>query len=412
MKRYWKTIVITLAVLLGIGTFYIRNAVSASSLPQFTFVKESGDDSEIMPIVLAGSFDRSGHFGSSEGLQIVDNEIQYSSEQSLIEQFTEGYRGEYGLIDLQEKYRSFMRGKWGSASFYEDKDFLLYATIKEEGSSEKKDFSFSISLLDKENEERTDIKIEIPMKRSIIYMGEVDVQMVGRMLKVVAEHAPYTNSDFEDKEVHVYTIDLSSKKIIADDLIFYSENAGESFINYQRLAQNNIRNPNKYIVYEKYSVQEGTDSYGNKTMEKRASELIAYNLETGKQQTIQTGRLNNPDYSGYESFYNDSAIYVIERNAEKLKIETYDIHRKKLMKTFEFPVLSSKNTEDTKVIIKNSRIYLYSADESYPRQTKQPPAQLIIADLMTGKTVYKGKLVAKKGTEMEGILRTHYMEIK
>ena len=69
-------------------------------------------------------------------------------------------------------------------------------------------------------------------------------------------------------------------------------------------------------------------------------------------------------------------------------------------------------TEATKVIIKNNRIYLYSADENYPRQTQQPPGLLIVADLMTGKTLYKGKLEAEKGTEIEGILRIHSMEIK
>ena len=288
MKRYWKTLVIVLAVVLSIGSFYIRNAVSASSLPQFTFVKESGDESEIMPIVVAGSFDRSGHFGTAENLQIANNKIQYSSEQSFIEQMTEGYRTVYGIRDLQEKYPSFMRGKWGPASFYENKDFLAYATVKEEGSNEKKEYSFNISLLDKEKEESINFTIKIPLKKSNSFMGAVDVQLVGQTLKVVTEQDFYQNSDFEQKEVHVYSIDLSSKKIIADDLIFKSEKAGGSFINYQKLNETNMKHSNSYVVYEKYHLEEGTDSDGNKTMNKSRSELIAYNLETGKQETIQT----------------------------------------------------------------------------------------------------------------------------
>ena len=412
MKRYWKTLVIVLAVVLSIGSFYIRNAVSASSLPQFTFVKESGEESEIMPIVVAGSFDRSGHFGTAENLQIANNKIQYSSEQSFIEQMTEGYRTVYEIRDLQEKYPSFMRGKWGPASFYENKDFLAYATVKEEGSNEKKEYSFNISLLDKEKEESINFTIKMPLKKSNSFMGAVDVQLVGRTLKVVTEQDFYQNSDFEQKEVHVYSIDLSSKKIIADDLIFKSEKAGGSFINYQKLNETNLRNSNRYVLYEKYYLEEGTDNDGNKTMNKRHSDLIAYNLETGKQETIQTGIVNDPYYTGYESFYDNSSIYVINRNAKRLEIETYDIKSKQLTKTFEFPILSDQMTEATKVIIKNNRIYLYSADENYPRQTQQPPGQLIVADLMTGKTLYKGRLEAKKGTEIEGILRIHYMEIK
>lgn len=412
MKRYWKTLVIVLAVLLSIGSFYIKNAVSASSLPQFTFAKEFGDEREIMPIVLEGSFDRSGHFGSAESLHISNNKIQYTSEQSFIEQITEKYRNGYGIRDLQEKYPSFMRGKGGPTSFYEDKNFLAYAVIKEEDSSEKKDYSFNISLLDKEKEDWTQFAIEIPLKKSISFMSEGDVQLVGRTLKVVTEQGFYMNSNFEQKEVHVYSVDLSSKKIMADDLIFKSENVDSGFIDYQKLNETNIRNPNKYVVYEKFYLEKGTDSQENKTLDKRRSELIVYNLETGKQETIQMDMVKDPDYTGYQSFYDDSSIYVVNEKDDRLKIETHDIKSKQLTNTFEFPILSSGNGEDTKLIIKKDRIYLYSADESYPRQTQQPSGLLIVADLMTGKTLYKGKLEAKKGTEMKGVLRINYMEIK
>ena len=117
MKRYWKTLVIVLAVLLSIGSFYIRNAVSASSLPQFTFAKESGDEREIMPIVLEGSFDRSGHFGSAESLHISNNKIQYSSEQSFIEQITEGYRNGYGIRRSSGEIPFLHEGKGGTSVF-------------------------------------------------------------------------------------------------------------------------------------------------------------------------------------------------------------------------------------------------------------------------------------------------------
>lgn len=409
MKRYWKTLVIVLAVLLSIGSFYIRNAVSASSLPQFTFAKESGDEREITPIVLEGSFDRSGHFGSAESFHISNNKIQYSSEQSFIEQITNEYG--YGIRDLQEKYSSFMRGKRGPASFYEDKDFLAYAAIKEEGSSEKKDYSLNISLLDKEKEDWTQFAIEIPLKKSISFMNEVDVQLIGGTLKVVTDQEFHTNSDFQQKEVHVYSIDLSSKKIMADDLIFKSEKVDSGFIDYEKLTETNIRNSNQYVVYEKSYLEEGTDSQEDKTLDKSRSELIVYNLETGKQKMIQT-IVNDPDYTGYQSFYDDSSIYIVNRKDDRLEIETNNIKNKQLTNTFEFPILSSENGEDTKLIIKKDRIYLYSADESYPRQTQQPQGLLIVADLMTGKKLYKGELKAKKGTEMKGILRINNMEIK
>ncbi|PLT35230.1 hypothetical protein [Bacillus sp. V5-8f] len=407
MKRYWRTLLITLAALIFIGSFYIKNAVSESSLPQFTFVKESGDDKEIMPVTFAGSFDRAGHFGRSEGLLISNNQIDYNSEQSFVQLFTNGYGNDGEIRELQEKYPSYMRGKWGAASLYEDKDFLVHATIKEEEKSEKKEYSFNISLLDKEKEERTDTKVKILTEKPVLFMGELDVQMVGGMLKVVAVQSLHSYSDVENNEVHIYTIDLSREKIIADELIFKTEQAGSTFINYQKLRETNVRNPNNYFVYEKYELQERTGRNGNKTMDKQGSELMVYNFETGKQQSIP-----NSKYTGYESFYNDTAIYVIHRKAERLQIETHDINKRQLIKSFEFSIMASQMTEDTKVIIKNSRIYLYSADETYPRKTKQPPGQLIVADLNTGKELYKGQLKAKKGTEMEGILRINYMEIQ
>src|SRR5699024_10331431 len=58
MQKYWKTISMMIVIVLGIGTFYIHKAVTASQYPDFIIETVSGDEAEIDNIVLQGSYKR------------------------------------------------------------------------------------------------------------------------------------------------------------------------------------------------------------------------------------------------------------------------------------------------------------------------------------------------------------------
>lgn len=43
MRKYWKSSVIVIIIVFGIGTFYVNAALSATSYPKFVIQKKSGN---------------------------------------------------------------------------------------------------------------------------------------------------------------------------------------------------------------------------------------------------------------------------------------------------------------------------------------------------------------------------------
>ena len=80
MKRYLCSIIIGMVVILSIGTYYVKVASSASSLPKYTFkTLVEGSDKELDPVIINATLE-SGSF--YEPLTFESNTTTYASERS------------------------------------------------------------------------------------------------------------------------------------------------------------------------------------------------------------------------------------------------------------------------------------------------------------------------------------------
>ncbi|MBR8643975.1 hypothetical protein KEH51_02170 [[Brevibacterium] frigoritolerans] len=123
MKRYLCSIIIGMVVILSIGTYYVKVASSASSLPKYTFKTLEGSDKELDPVIINATLQKGSNF--YEPLTIESNTTTYASERSYLENLTG--RQNQQIETLVKEHRSFMRGKDSISSIYEDDDFLAYA---------------------------------------------------------------------------------------------------------------------------------------------------------------------------------------------------------------------------------------------------------------------------------------------
>src|SRR5699024_10036673 len=107
MQKYWKTISMMIVMVLGIGTFYIHKAVTASQYPDCTIETVSGDEAEIDNIVLQGRYKRDT---IEEMVYITPDGTKYLSEYPYWKQL-DMERGLPLFQRLESEYRGFMREK-------------------------------------------------------------------------------------------------------------------------------------------------------------------------------------------------------------------------------------------------------------------------------------------------------------
>ena len=97
------------------------------------------------------------------------------------------------LSELQEEYRSFMRGKKNTYSLYEDKEFLIYGDVLDDFITAGE---ILISMYDKAKAEEWEITIPLPEelnKSNYIYVGDVQLYNQEVVLMIIAEqdHTQY-----------------------------------------------------------------------------------------------------------------------------------------------------------------------------------------------------------------------------
>src|SRR5699024_5092412 len=126
MQKYWKAISMMIVMVLGIGTFYIHKAVTASQYPDFIIETVSGDETEMSDLQLRGHYLADT---SDELVQISSGGSTYSSDLSYWEQLNGGLYNSPLIERLENEYRGFMRGKNVHGNLYKDGDFLAYADI-------------------------------------------------------------------------------------------------------------------------------------------------------------------------------------------------------------------------------------------------------------------------------------------
>ncbi|MCM3169662.1 hypothetical protein [Peribacillus frigoritolerans] len=403
MKRYLCSIIIGMVVILSIGTYYVKVASSASSLPKYTFKTLEGSDKELDPVIINASLQNGSNF--YEPLTIESNTTTYASERSYLENLTG--RQDHLIERLVKEHRSFMRGKDSISSLYEDDDFLAYARVNSEytksGNMEAK---FDIGLLEKKDEEETSFQIELPKQGRIMNADVRDVQLVHSKLQVLTMNDVNSNNEKQTKEVHLYTIDVANKKVLSDKTLVSETFTDPEQVDFQMPIDLAPSQPNNMVFISLIKGVNHEDGFEEKLKE---SKLLSYNYETEKVETVKKGSLSlDMARSGYTDGKN---LYTVEMKSGKYRIKTFDLSSQTLTNDTELDIAANKEEQYT-AAFKNGRVYFLLNGMNQDGLLTYKPAKLLIADIKTGKTIYKGETVINKKNSKSFELYIDDLEIK
>ncbi|TFH59812.1 hypothetical protein [Peribacillus frigoritolerans] len=403
MKRYLCSIIIGMVVILSIGTYYVKVASSASSLPKYTFKTLEGSDKELDPVIINATLQNGSTF--YEPLTIESNTTTYASERSYLENLTG--RQFYQIERLVKEHRSFMRGKDSISSLYEDDDFLAYAWVNSDITNNgKMEAKFDIGLLEKKDEEETSFQIELPNQERIMNVDVRDVQLVHSKLQVLTMNDVNSNNEKQTKEVHLYTIDVANKKVLNDKTLVSETFTDPNQVDFQMPIDLAPSQPNNIVFISLIKGVNNEDGFKEKLKE---SKLLSYNYETEKLETVKK-ELLSPDMarSGYADGKN---LYAVEMKSGKYRIKTFDLSSQTITNDTELDIAANKEELYT-AAFKNGRVYFLLNGMNQEGLLTYKPAKLLIADLKTGKTLYKGETVINKKNSKSFDLFINDLEVK
>ncbi|MEN2465869.1 hypothetical protein [Ornithinibacillus sp. JPR2-1] len=229
LKRFWKLIALSLVIIIVLVTYFIYTSlVVAKQFPELTLKTIDGDKSVMNDVLLVGEYDGKSNYST---VTVSTEGSVYRGQMSFFENLESPFAIN-NATKLKEKYRNFMRGKWiYTGNFFENDEFVAYVTVKSTSSRlhyEDAENYFYVDVLNKETNKSNSFEIKIPGQGLYYDIVVSDVQLVNGELKVLTESNHYGNAGRYVRELMVYTIDISSHKISADDPLLVSESVEDA----------------------------------------------------------------------------------------------------------------------------------------------------------------------------------------
>ncbi|WP_010677139.1 hypothetical protein [Bacillus timonensis] len=379
MKRYWKILTLCFVTVIVIGAFYINSSLAAEKVV-IGIEKESGNEAEVEHLVINGDYTFDN---MNQSLFITKDETINLSNQSLIQQLTRNTT-ESTYKRLIDKYGQFMRGKdFFQNGLYEDENLVAYASMEGNGDVSKNNY-FDIEILDIKLDKTTSMKVDVPNEDKYSWIEIVDVQVVNNELKVIARG--FRTGSGED--LNVYSIDLD-KKVALDDTIYSSPEVKNGWSDIRVVEEYFSIEPKKYLLFQVYAheMPENENEIESAVPSILADEIMIYNIETKQMKKLEINLEENG--FGIDAYsIQDSTVYVPKQVPNGIEVHPYNIEKDSWGEKQFFPVKQpdkDKNPSYTKLM--NGKIYIISSENGeYP---------LLINDLNTGESLYKGKLVVQ-----------------
>jgi len=388
--RYWKVIVLAAIVILGIGTYYIQNAFASSGYPEFHLEKVSGDEDVVGGLIFMGSyFDNYKVIG--ENVKITSEDTIYQSQLSYFDNLTEVFQ-DSTIKKLQSDHRKFMRGKnENPSSFFEDDKRLIYADPLGIGSDE----GFRIEILDKETNETTDFQVEVP-KSNINYMNVVDVQVDEKNVIITTRNLYTRNPNESESEegYHVYRINIENGSLIGDEVIYENkvDHSDKGWTELMEVNNNTDIGKDDYFVFQLDHIKEvgEYDEYNDyETYHKtESSDFFAYHFETNELKELKLP--DNRLVAEKPAYVHEGDVYFLNKTKSGFELIRYQLDDGKL-NTIEVPTTLNLMEGNTNVIFHDGKMYIPNSNEE--------GTNLFVLDEKTGKLVYEGEMKANKELE-------------
>lgn len=401
MKKYWKVTATLIITVLSFGIFYINIAMSAEHFPELVIQTKTGDNEEIRDIVLEGSYtDTSSNNYLSSRFKLTADGSEYNNRSFLSEIIGQP---DTRIKELQEEYRSFMRGKIPSETFFtENSEFLAYARADYKiDSLRSSDFTFEVSVLNKSNNSTNSFTIQVPVSEELDHIYVEEVQMIEEELHIITQNSIRDGNDYNN-ENHIYTVDLKEQKINEHETILQVASGHDDIQVDSHLIRRNSSSAAEHLllVRSEYKIIEDMESH---RMEQLNKELIAYNLVTKEKEEI-----NLPDTLNLEeneiSFFDGSSVYFVNREGH---VTPYNLAEEQTGEAIDLQLSFDLDQQPPMLTVQDKKLYAVNVTN-----TAQNNPGIVVADVQTGDTLYDGEIVLKDdSSESAGDYELYIYEI-
>ncbi|WP_174615615.1 hypothetical protein [Virgibacillus ihumii] len=407
MRKYWKLIVIVPLIVIVIGAFYIKSALSAGSYPEIVFKKEQGDKTAIQDVVLEGGYYAESF--SSE-LSLTTDGAEFDAGNSFFERISGMYNKR--IAALQDKYRSFMRGKSGTASSYVETDKVVgYAdVINQSFGSRNSDMEFSVAILNKENNEAVEFSAVVPNRAMYNSVRIQDVQYVNGELKVITKNIrePSETTDVNE-EIHVYSFNMEKKELVDEELIM--KTGYEAYTRPLSMSYHYNTSPSQIVIFKKLedeTVQQQDMKSGAvaQQVKTKVDSITAYNLKTEQKLDVKLPeKLRNQQVLAVDG----SNLYLQSAAEGKMEVIQYGINQRKITNRFgldagdaDSQYLNARATE-----VHDGKLYVLFTKGNSP-----VAQQLTVVNIGSGEPVYVGEITLEQPSKEKVILNFFEMSMR
>lgn len=388
MRKYWKTIVISLVIVTAISSYYIQLAWASKNETSLTLETISGNKEEIDNLMIQGSYEERGVY------QLFDLSKDSSANPGN-SSFIKSLIIPHAPLMIQnyiEEHRHFMRGKeYNLSQYVEDKSRLIYATIPDKDRLVRGELlTLQIDMLDKITNERTTFEVKTAVKARYDWTNVYDVHVEDEKIKILVM-CYLTNGD---EELHIYTIDVNNQEL-EDDTIITQTKSDNSYI---RLNYNvDEIEKEKYYVYQ---VEEYSDLTEDDRSEITHSQMYLYNISTSEVEELDIPSDLKPFTSS--TIIKDVEIIIPVQSANAIEVNRYNIEQKYWEEPVSFTIQSTFNKEQEPFLrFMDGKLYsVYQVSDGY---------RLLIGDVRTGKSLYEGNIV-RNHNEMLNEINSFYIE--
>ncbi|UPW85018.1 hypothetical protein [Lysinibacillus sp. Ag94] len=375
MKKYWKTILISLIILTTIGSYYIQQAMAKNV--SFKIETTNGDKGEIDNLILHATYQ------SDEIYRSLDISKDGSTNKS--ESFIGELKGRYYPVMFQkyiQEHRKFMRGKEANPSqYFEDEDRLIY-TIFSNKEGRGGSFTLQIDILDKNTNESSSFEINMPDQVRYDWINERDVYVENGKIKILA-----TSNLNDEEELHLYTVDENKKELEQDSIIAKIESDEVSRASIDIFNDNKkIQNENYFLyMVEKYKYLEDGER------EIISSPMYLYNYLNNEQKEWTIPAELKP-YKHW-IILQEKDIFIPVRSTNGLVLNRYNIEKNQWEEPINFIYPSINAKEKPSLQITDGKLYLVDRVSG--------GHLFLIGDLRTGESLYEGKIIIENKEKLD-----------
>src|SRR5690625_2961563 len=362
MKRYWKLTTLAIFIVAVIGALFIQTSLATSRFPEFVIKHQSGDKAEVKPLKVMGNYEANEM--NYVYTEISDQGTSYRNYDSSYLYFSQENYLQSEMKHLIKNYRSFMRGKQDEQiySFFEDQNFLAFAGLKSEyvySHHGRWTYSFVIDVLDKKTKKNTAFELAIPENEKYNYLNIQGVQLINDELNIITTNEPLSNNEYyAQEEIHIYTVDLNTQKIV-EDLEISSTTADleeNQWYSIYGVHRGTDIGPNNYFVFQEEKQEEIMLDEGYYDHQTIMRQYIVYDFESGEQE-----RIHLPDEYGmefYPELLNGTILYFSRETDNEIEIVGYDLENRQIKLEQTFARSHAEDNSYSQYRIMNDKIYI------------------------------------------------------